>query len=251
MAKLKQKTHGVPNSNPVITSSPMNIPDNVDEFDLMAAGSSSSLKHKVFKAPSTSEPTLAASEPPRSASKKKRVTFRLSSSQKDKVNQRENVGSNAEIPIPEQSSHSSSTPTNRNKRRDTVAGFQFPPASTPKSSKSRTPGSGGPLNEDFWNSITEESTPFVDVSFSRVSPKKTSTVTSAFSQHHSQSPVASSFFRSIPSHSSRNNKSSFVDSNPLKSKFKFPNISQPQVTNSLLSDEVQSQHAPILVRQRE
>ena len=240
--KSALKTHGGPTSNPVMPSSPMNIPDNVDEFDLMAAGSSSSLKHKVFKAPSTSEPTLAASEPPRSASKKKRVTFRLSSSQKDKdkVNQRDNAGSNAEIPIPEQSSHSSSTPTNRNKRRDTMAGFQFqfPPASTPKASTSRTPGSGGPLNEDFWNSITEESTPFVDVSFSRVSPKKTSTVTSAFSQHHSQSPVASSFFRSIPSHSSRNNKSSFVDSKPLKSKFKFPNISQPQVTNSLLSDEV-------------
>jgi len=214
--KTPPKTPGGPPSNPVIPSTPMIIPDDVDEFDLMAAGSGRSLKDKVFKAPTTYQPTPTSSEEPKK--KKKKVTFRLSSSQTDKVNQRDNVGSNTEVPIHEQSSHSFSTPTNRNKRRDTTVGFQYPPApTTPQSSNSRTPG--GPLNEDFWSSINKESLPFMDVSFSRVSPKKTSTVTSAFSRFQPQSPVASSF--SIPSH--MNNNSSFVNSRP-QSKFKFSNI---------------------------
>jgi len=219
--KTPPKTPSRPSSNPVIPSTPMTIPDDVDEFDRMAAGSGRSLKEKVFKAPTTYQPTSTSSEEPKK--KKKKVTFRLSSSQTDKANQKDNAGNNSEILIPEHSSHNFSTPTtNRNKRRDTTVGFQYPLASTtPTSSKSKTPG--GPLNEDFWSSINKESPSFMDVTFSRVSPKKTSTVTSAFSRFQPPSPVASSF--SIPSHI--NNNSSFVNSRP-QNKFKFSNISRPQ-----------------------
>ena len=208
--KSPLKTH----STPLIPSTPMTVPisDDLDEFDQMAERSGDSLKDKVFKAPTASE------LPP--ANKKKRVTFRLSSSQNDRENLRENVGSTA-AEIPEQSYHSFSTPTNRNKRKGTQAGFPYP-VPTLKSSKSRIPAPGGPLNEDFWSSLNKESPPFMDVSFSRVSPKKTSIVTSAFSQFHPPSQVAQSF--SIPS----SNNSSFIKGKP-QNKFKFSNISRPQV----------------------
>ena len=214
--KSPPKTPGGPHSTPLIPSTPMTIPipDDLDEFDQMAERSGDSLKDKVFKAPITSE------LPP--ANKKKRFRLRSRSSKNDRENRRDNGGSNSEIPIPE----SFSTPTNKNKKRDTQAGFQYLAPTTPKSSKSRTPG--GPLNEDFWSSLNKESPPFMDVSFSRVSPKnkKTSTVTSPFSQFHLPSPVASSF--SIPTPNNSKNNSSFVSSKP-QSRFKLSNKGRPQV----------------------
>ena len=175
--------------NPTIPSTPLNIP-HMDE------------KEKFFKAP-ISKPTPASlnHEAPKSALKKKKVTFRLSSSQDSRANLKENGNLNA-MQIPEPSSFGFSTPGNRKKRRDTsTTGFQYPPSST------STPKSGGPLNENFWNSITEDSSPFEDVSFSR----KTSTVTSAFFQK----PTTA------------NNNSSFIDSK-TQSKFKFSNVSRPR-----------------------
>jgi len=234
--KSSPKTHGVLASKPTVPSSPtpswFGPSPEMDEFDQMAAD-----VDNFFKAAPTSKskPTSTSKnqEPRQPALKKKKVTFRLSSSQNAKVTQKENgnvghaVGSE-EMEIAEASSSFFSTPTNRNKRRDpTTTGFQFLPSSTPKSGRT-------PLNENFWNSIiTEESSPsspfFSDVSVSRVSPKKTSTVTSAFSQF--QEPMASSFSRSIPSHSTVNNNSSFVNSKP-QTKFKFSNINRSQSGNA-------------------
>ena len=207
--------------NPKVPATPMNNP-NIDEFDRMANGLGSSLKEKYFKAP-ISKPTQASMnhEPPKSALKKKKVTFRLSSSQDSRVNQKEN-GNLSAMQVPEPCLFGFDTPTNRNKRRGTSStGFQYPPSSsTPKSGNPKTPG--GQLDENFWNSITEDSSPFADVSFSRVSPRKTS----AFSQF--QPPTASSSSRPNPSHCTANNNSSFVNSKP-QSKFKFSNINRPQV----------------------
>ena len=221
-SSASQNSQGGLTLNPTVPSTP--IP-HMDEFDHMADGLGSSLKEKSFKAPiSKHTPASMNNEAPKSALKKKKVTFRLSSSQKSRANQKENGNLNA-IQNPEPYSFGFSTPTNRNKSRDTSAtGFQYPPSSTTKSGRSKAPG--GPLNESFWNSITEDSSPFEDVSFSRVSPKKTSTVTSAFFQF--QPSTASRFSRPNPSHSTSNNNSSFVNSK-TQSKFKFSNVSRPQV----------------------
>ena len=219
--KSAPKTHGVLASNPMVhsTASPMFSPSpDMDEFDQMAVDSD-----KFFKAAPISKPTSASKnkEPRQPTLKKKKVTFRLSSSQNTKVTQKENGNDDHAV------SSFFSTPTKRNKRRDpSTTGFQFLPSSTPKSGRTH----GGPLNANFWNSITEDSSPFADVSFSRVSPKKTSTVTSAFSQF--QAPTASSFSRSNPSPSTVNNNSSFVNSKP-QSKFKFSNINRSQVEGSI------------------
>lgn len=227
--KSALKTHDVIASNQTAPSSPtpswFGPSPEMDEFDQMAADTDN-----FFKAP-PSKPTSASKnqEPQQPALKKKKVTFRLSSSQNAKVAQKENgnVGhfDSSEMQIAEASSSLFSTPTNRNKRRDpSTASFQFNPSFTPLPKSIGRPG--GPLNENFWNSITEDSSPFADVSYSRVSPKKTSTVTSAFSQF--QAPTASSFSRSNPS--SVNNNSSFVNSKP-QSKFKFSNISRSKSGN--------------------
>ena len=219
--KSAPKSHGVLTSTPMVHSKPAPIfspsPD-IDEFDQMAVDSD-----KFFKAAPISKPTSASKnkEPRQPTLKKKKVTFRLSSSQNTKVTQKENGNDDHAV------SSFFSTPTKRNKRRDpSTTGFQFLPSSTPKSGRTH----GGPLNANFWNSITEDSSPFADVSFSRVSPKKTSTVTSAFSQF--QAPTASSFSRSNPSPSTVNNNSSFVNSKP-QSKFKFSNINRSQVEGSI------------------
>ena len=54
----------------------MTIPDELNVFDLLAKGSGSSLKDKLFRTQTTSELHQAASEEPKK--KRKRVTFRLS-----------------------------------------------------------------------------------------------------------------------------------------------------------------------------
>ena len=213
-----------------VPSTSKDIP-NVTKIDKMAAaaGARSSLRDRFkSKTPAMSSETqnTAMNNTAEPALKKKKVSFKLSSFQTAKLEKKEK---NEEFEFKE----NFHTPTtSRNKRR---GNFQTPSKVSSSSSSTTQSGSGAagksggePLNEDFWTSISAEkdSSPFSDVFFSRVSPKKTQNLTQSSYSSHVTTPTP--FHQPLTQSSSGRNCSG-----PAKSKtparFKFTDIPETQV----------------------
>ena len=199
-----------------VPSTSKDIP-NVTKIDKMAAaaGARSSLRDRFkSKTPAMSSETqnTAMNNTAEPALKKKKVSFKLSSFQTAKLEKKEK---NEEFEFKE----NFHTPTtSRNKRR---GHFQTP--SKVSSSSTTQSGSGA-----FRTSISAEkdSSPFSDVFFSRVSPKKTQNLTQSSYSSHVTTPTP--FHQALTQSSSGRNRSG-----PAKSKtparFKFTDIPETQV----------------------
>ena len=185
----------------------------------------------------TAMKNAAAAEP--ALKKKKKVTFRLSSSQTAKVEEKEfeqeffgNVGL--------------STPTqNRSKRRGLFDTSSIFPSSSTIQSGSGASGqsSGGPLNEDFWTSIAaQEDSSFSDVFFS---PQKTQTQ-SCFSSY--VTPPTPFHPPPIQSSSSSRVGGNCLGSATTKSvtptKFKFTSVPKSKVSSVKRANDTESDHRP-------
>ena len=174
----------------------------------------------------TAMKNAAAAEP--ALKKKKKVTFRLSSSQTAKVEEKEfeqdffgNVGL--------------STPTqNRSKRRGLFDTSSIFPSSSTIQSGSGASGqsSGGPLNEDFWTSIAaeKEDSSFLDVFCSRISPIKTETQSGFSSSVKPSTPSHPSTIESSSSRGGGNCSGSATARSMTPTKFKFTSILESQVS---------------------
>ena len=135
-----------------------------------------------------------------------------------------------------------------NKRR---GNFQAPskvPSSSTTQSGSGAAGksTGGPLNEDFWTSISAEkgSSPFSDVSFSRVSPKKTQKLVQSSNSSHVTPPTP---FHPPPIHSSSGGNRSGSAKSKTPARFKFTNIPESQVISVNLPN-IQGDHKKMFSR---
>ena len=229
--ELMTSSHPAISPSKSVKSSPSTSKDipNVTKIDKMAAaaGARSSLRDRFkSKTPAMSSETqnTAMNNAAEPALKKKKVSFKLSSFQTAKLEKKEK---NEEFEFKE----NFHTPTtSRNKRR---GHFQTPSkvsssSTTQSGSGAAGKSSGGPLNEDFWTSISAEkdSSPFSDVFFSRVSPKKTQNLTQSSYSSHVTTPTP--FHQALTQSSSGRNCSG-----PAKSKtparFKFTDIPETQV----------------------
>ena len=200
---------------------------NETEFHQMVASARSSLKDRVkfkttpAKAMSSQTQTTAMNNAAEPALKKKKVSYKLSSSKLEEKEKKEGFEFKENFHTPN---------TSMNKRR---GNFQAPskvpsPSTTQSGSGAAGKSGGGPLNQDFWTSISAEkdSSPFSDVFFSRVSPKKTQNLTQSSYSSHVTTPTP--FHQPLTQSSSGRNCSG-----PAKSKtparFKFTDIPETQV----------------------
>ena len=239
-----------PSKNPAhvleVPSTSKDIP-NVTKIDKMAAaaGARSSLRDRFkSKTPAMSSETqnTAKNNAAEPALKKKKVSFKLSSFQTAKLEKKEK---NEEFEFKE----NFHTPTtSRNKRR---GHFQTPSkvsssSTTQSGSGAAGKSSGGPLNEDFWTSISAEkdSSPFSDVSFSRVSPKKTQILVQSSNSSHVTPPTP---FHPPPIHSSSGGNRSGSAKSKTPARFKSTNIPESQVISVNLPN-IQGDHKKMFSR---